>query len=40
VGYLVYPANLIVWAIAFGKTEETAEPDATKGAAPTLVPET
>jgi hypothetical protein len=40
VGYLVYPANLIVWAIAFGKTEEKAEPDATKGPAPTLVPET
>jgi glycosyl transferase family 87 len=40
VGYLVYPANLIVWAIAFGKTEEKAELDATKGRAQSLVPET
>ena len=31
IGYLVYPANLIAWAIAFGKTEETAAPDATNG---------
>jgi glycosyl transferase family 87 len=32
-GYLVYPANLIVWAVAFRRPEEIAAPDAA-GAAP------
>jgi uncharacterized membrane protein len=40
VGYLVYPANLLVWAVAFRTTEETAAPDPAKGPAPSLVPET
>jgi glycosyl transferase family 87 len=40
VGYLVYPVNLLVWAVAFRKTEETAAPDAAKEPAPSLVPDT
>ena len=40
VGYLVYPANLIAWAIAFRQAEKMAAPNATEGPAPSLVPET
>ena len=40
VGYLVYPANLIAWAIAFRQAQEMAAPNATEGPAPRLVPET
>ena len=40
VGYLVYPANLIAWAVAFRMAEATAAPDEAKGPAPNLAPET
>lgn len=40
VGYLVYPANLIAWAVAFRQAEKMAASDATEGPAPSLVPET
>jgi glycosyl transferase family 87 len=40
VGYLVYPANLIAWAVAFRQAEATAASDARRAPAPSLVPET
>jgi hypothetical protein len=39
VGYLVYPANLIVWAIAFRRPEGIAAPDAAGGPPQSLVPD-
>jgi hypothetical protein len=40
VGYLVYPVNLIAWAVAFRQAEATEAPGATKEPAPGLGPET
>jgi hypothetical protein len=40
VGYLVYPANLIAWAVAFRQAEATAASDATAAPSPSLVPDT
>lgn len=38
VGYLVYPANLLVWAFAFRRGEPRATPEGIGGAPPQLVP--
>ena len=40
VGYLVYPANLIAWAIAFRQTQATTTPEATGAPAPSPIPDT
>lgn len=40
VGYLVYPANLIAWAIAFRQAQATAAPEATGAPAPSPIPDT
>jgi hypothetical protein len=41
VGYLVYPVNLIVWAIAFRRRDEHVELEANPGAPPPApVPDT
>jgi hypothetical protein len=39
VGYLVYPANLIAWAVAFRRPEEIATPDAAGVAPQGFVPD-
>jgi hypothetical protein len=38
VGYLVYPANLLVWAFAFRRTEPSAAANGTGVASPQIVP--
>lgn len=40
VGYLVYPANLIAWAVAFRQAEAMASPDARGAPPPSVIPDT